>query len=106
MSLLMGYGKTKEAQNGGTYISAFFTDEFLKLKPEFKGLLLMARHIPPENRKSDKSPHWAFELFCPSEQPAASKEPVIPKETAKTPQTGAQNESNGDEEIPFDQPPA
>lgn len=80
MSILFGYGKTKTNKDGGTYISAFFTKEFLKLCPQLEGMLINARHIPAEQRKTENSPHWAFELFCPQEVKQDNNEPAIPEE--------------------------
>lgn len=77
----MGYGKTKTRQdNNETYISGFFTDEFLSLCPQLKDFRIILNFIPEEKRKSEKSPSWAIEIYKPREESeqTSGDEPIIP----------------------------
>ena len=78
MSILAGYCKTKTDENGKTYISGFFTKEFLKLNPQLDGMLPFLKYIPEEKRRSSKSPHWTLELFVPEEKNTAAEAEFIP----------------------------
>lgn len=81
MSILIGYGKTKNKEDGGqTYISGFFTDEFLALCPQLKDFRLILNYIPEDKRKNkEKSPSWSVEIYKPrEEQETAGEEPIIP----------------------------
>lgn len=82
MSILIGYGKTKNKEDGGqTYISGFFTEEFLMLCPQLRDFRLILNYIPEEKRRTEKSPSWAIEIYKPqdtSTQEKTSEEPIIP----------------------------
>lgn len=80
MSILIGYGKTKNRQdNNQTYISGFFTDDFLSLCPQLKDFRLILNYIPEEKRKSEKSPSWSVEIYKPREnEQETGEEPIIP----------------------------
>ena len=82
MSILMGYAKTKSKQDTNeTYISGFFTDEFLSLCPQLKDFRLILNFIPEEKRKNkEKSPSWAVEIYKPREESeqTSGEEPIIP----------------------------
>lgn len=83
MSILIGYGKTKNKEDGGqTYISGFFTEEFLMLCPQLRDFRLILNYIPEEKRRTEKSPSWAIEIYKPQEnnnnQNNSGEEPIIP----------------------------
>ena len=82
MSILIGYGKTKTREDGKTYISGFFTDEFLSLCPQLKDMRLILNYIPEDKRKDkEKSPSWAIEVYKPQDnnnQNNSGEEPIIP----------------------------
>lgn len=83
MSILIGYGKTKnKEEDGKTYISGFFTEEFTMLCPQLKDFRLILNYIPEEKRKNkEKSPSWAIEIYKPQDnntQEKTEEEPIIP----------------------------
>lgn len=102
MEIGKGWTKTKE-QTKETYISCVFDDTFLELCPSLKNCGLILRHISPDDRKTDKSPHWTVRLYAKQEnkQPNTQATEEAIKAEAITEQNQVEVIEYGEEEIPF-----
>ena len=60
-------------------ISISVDEAALCLIPQLKGLKLMLKFIPKEQRKTEKSPDWNFIMYKPQKQ-TQSQEPVSDEE--------------------------
>lgn len=76
----IGYGWTKNTENGDTYISISLDEVigviFPPLKPLLRDCFITLWHIKKEDRKNENSPSWAIDLKIKKEKEEKTTEEI------------------------------